>query len=290
MDCPEEGFNNGKCIIYKQKYKDRKLFISWFNGINGKGVDYLSINSDKSGFLLMELSISNHFSHIQLYCNNNKYRKIYFFDDEGRGLINSINHEYEKTIVLNEAYCGFISTSNAIKINNDNEYTFLLNFENNQGYLELINLRTAESTCEKLKILTSEYGTDIAFGDKSIPSMFILELEKENHYLLGFFTPENLAKNEPKGIGILEFTFISTEDKPKIDINSFYLVQYLTLKGVEPSDSRISYIQLKSGNIVVTYLRKGNYLFGTVLDIENIKVLCDIQITDYLEDYNFFKK
>ena len=46
MDCPEEGFSNGKCIIYKQKYKDRKFFISWFNGIKGKGVDHLSINSD----------------------------------------------------------------------------------------------------------------------------------------------------------------------------------------------------------------------------------------------------
>ena len=48
MDCPEEGFSNGKCIIYKQKYKDRKFFISWFNGINGNGVNYLSVNSDKS--------------------------------------------------------------------------------------------------------------------------------------------------------------------------------------------------------------------------------------------------
>ena len=28
--------------------------------------------------------------------------------------------------------------------------------------------------------------------------MFFLELEKENHYLFGFFTPENLAKNKPK--------------------------------------------------------------------------------------------
>ena len=108
MDCPEEGFNNGKCIIYKQKYKDRKLFISWFKGINGKGVDYLSINSDKSGFLLMELSISS----LNYIIPRNKYRKIYFFDDEGRGLINRINDEYEKTIVLNEEYIRFIFFKN----------------------------------------------------------------------------------------------------------------------------------------------------------------------------------
>ena len=146
----------------------------------------------------MELSISSYFSPINLKCDTNKNRKIYFFDDEERGLINSINDEYEKTIVLNEAYCRLISTSNAIKINNDNEYTFFLNFENNQEYLELIKLRTGESTCEKLKILTSEYEADITFGEKSDPSMFFLELEKENHYLLGFFTLENLAKNEPK--------------------------------------------------------------------------------------------
>ena len=144
MDCPEEGFKNGKCIIYNQKYKDRKFFISWFNGINGKGVDYLSINSDKSGFLLMELSIISNFIPHHFACESNEYRKIYFFDDEGRGLFDSINNKYEKIITLNKKYFRYLSISTAIKVNNDTEYTFLLNFEYYQGYLELINLRTGE--------------------------------------------------------------------------------------------------------------------------------------------------
>jgi hypothetical protein len=129
MDCPEEGFNNGACIIYKQKYKDRKFFISWFNGINGTGDDHLSVNSDKSRYLLMELSYSNYFFPHYLMEVNSKYRKNYFFDDEGRDLFDNINDKYEKTVTFNKNYARCISISTAIKINNDNEYKFLLNFE-----------------------------------------------------------------------------------------------------------------------------------------------------------------
>ena len=48
--------------------------------------------------------------------------------------------------------------------------------------------------------------------------MIFLELEKENLYLLGFWTEEILELSIPKGIRLLKFKFISTEAKPKIDI------------------------------------------------------------------------
>ena len=51
MDCPEEGFKNGECQIKIKKYKDRILFINWFNGTR---LRYPSFNNDNSGLLLIE--------------------------------------------------------------------------------------------------------------------------------------------------------------------------------------------------------------------------------------------
>ena len=74
------------------------------------------------------------------------------------------------------------------------------------------------------------------------PSMFFLELKKENHYLLGLLNQENVIENRPKGIYIIKFKSISTEEKPKIDINSFNIIKHINLL-VDLLDSRISYIE-----------------------------------------------
>ena len=291
MDYPEEGFSKGNCIIYKQKYKDRKFFISWFNGIKGRGVDHLSINSDKSGYLLMELSDVNFFiPHHNNFNDYSEYRNIFFFDDEGRGLFDNINDKYEKNITFNKKYSRHISISTAIKINNDNEYKFLLNFEYFQGNFELINLKTGESTIQNIKILLSELYSNIIFGDKLKinPSMFFLELKKENHYLLGLLNQENVIENRPKGIYIIKFKSISTEEKPKIDINSFNIIKHTNLL-VDLLDSRISCIELKNGNIALTYLKKDNYLYISVIELGNYEVIIPIYFKYYLEDDYFFK-
>ena len=119
--------------------------------------------------------------------------------------------------------------------------------------------------------------------------MFFLELQKENHYLLGVLNQENEVENRPKGIFLIKFKFISTEEKPKIDINSINNVKYAIIQVYKPLDSRISCIELKNGNIALTFLGKDNHLLIAVFEIENLEVLYRFHIDYYLEEDYFFK-
>jgi len=67
-------------------------------------------------------------------------------------------------------------------------------------------------------------------------------------------------------------------------------MNYIIFTFNEPLDSRISCIQLKNGNIVLTYLGKGNYLILVVFEIENLEILYGVEINYYLKEYNFFKR
>ena len=229
----------------------------------------------------MELSYENIFIPHHIKFENSTFRKLYFFDDEGRGLFDDINDIYEKNIILNKNYSRYFSISTAIKINNENEYKFLLNFEYYLGTFEIINLKTGETT-----INISKFSV-LIIGDKSKinPSMFLLELKKENHYLLGFLVQEKLATNK-KGIFLLKFKLISTEEN---NIISFNYIKYLVIEPEVILDSRISCIELKNGNIVLTYLGKDNYLQLALYEIEDLNELYQFYINYYLEENNFFK-
>lgn len=120
------------------------------------------------------------------------------------------------------------------------------------------------------------------------PSIFFLELKKENHYLLGFLNQENVVENMPKGIYLIKFNFISTEEKPKIDINSFNIIKF-TNPIANLFDSRISCIELKNGNIVISYLTKDHYINIGIFENENLELLYSFNIQYYLEEDYFFK-
>ena len=286
MDCPEEGFKNGTCIIHYQKYQDRKFYISWFNGTK---INYPSINSDQSGYLLIELSVINDFFPHRLTLNSHKNRRLYFFDDEGRGLFDNINDIYEKVITYNKPYFRYMSISTAIKVDNDDEYKYLLNFEYYQGNLELINLKTGEASLQNLKILISEY-SDIIIGDiyKENPAMIFLELRKKNTYLLGFLNQESLGDSKPKGITLIKFNFTSTEENTKIDINSFQVINFI-ITTIYPLDARISCIQTKNGYIFITFLGEEHYLKSLIYEEENFELIEAFKIECDLKDDSFFK-
>ena len=72
--------------------------------------------------------------------------------------------------------------------------------------------------------------------------------------------------------------------------NSFYVMKYVIHSYSDPLDTRISCIQLKNGNIVLTYLTKDNYLISTVFEIENLEALYGIKMKYNLNEYNFFKR
>ena len=83
MDCPEEGFKNGECQIKIRKYKDRILFINWFNGTM---LTYPSYNNDNSGLLLIEYTPNKKFAPKTYHIKAKNQRHLYFYNSEGRGL------------------------------------------------------------------------------------------------------------------------------------------------------------------------------------------------------------
>jgi hypothetical protein len=75
MDCPEEGFKNGVCQIKIQKYKNRILFINWFNATK---LAYPSFNNDNSGFLLIEYTPDIKFIPKQQFFGSRNQRNYIF--------------------------------------------------------------------------------------------------------------------------------------------------------------------------------------------------------------------
>ena len=121
------------------------------------------------------------------------------------------------------------------------------------------------------------------------PTMFFLELQKENQYLLVLFTQEKVGENRPKGLFLIKFKFISTEEKPKIDINSFNIIKHTNLL-VDLLDSRISCIELKNGEIVCISLTKDYYLLLLFFEMENSKIIVyTFNNIYFLEEYYFYK-
>ena len=185
MDCPEEGFKNGVCQIKIQKYKNRILFINWFNATM---LAYPSFNNDNSGFLLIEYTPNIKFIQRKLYLYKENQRQLYFYNSEGRGCFNEINDEYSKLDNLDNKYYRFFSASVAIRVNNEDKYEYLLNFEYFEGNMELINIKTGEISQKNFFSLNTDiFKFDYGESSHSFPIMFLIETNEKNEYLLGFF-------------------------------------------------------------------------------------------------------
>ena len=177
-------------------------------------------------------------------------RKLYFFNEEGRGYFDEINDKYEKNIIMNNANYRAMPTSIAIKADNDTEYSFLLNFEFFEGNLELINLKTQEITISSLFDLKLMNSTD-NFGAMFFwyPNFFVYELNGENKYLIGFITQN---QNNIRTLNLFVIGLISTPKKKNITIDSIKIYNEFHYND-DFYDSKLSCIQTKSGNIIITY-------------------------------------
>ena len=123
--CPVEGFENGTCIVKNSSYKFKKMHIFWFND---KRINFPSYNVDKSGLLLFEFNLNNQDITSANFADAINERKLYFFNEEGRGYFDEINDKYEINIMMNNTNYRGMSTFIVIKADNDTEYSFLLNF------------------------------------------------------------------------------------------------------------------------------------------------------------------
>ena len=259
MDCPEEGFKNGECQIKIQKFKDRILFINWFNGTM---LAYPSFNNDNSGFLLIEYTPNIKFVQKSLSLDPRNQRQLYFYNNEGRGCFNEINDEYNKLVNLDKESYRYFSTSVAIRVNNEDKYEYLLNFEYYEGNMELINIKTGEISQKNfLRLKTISMNFDYGESSHLFPIMFLSETNEKNKYLLGYFIR---TTEKTTGIFLFLFNFISSNKTSDISIDSINIIRAQPIFSDFSENSKFNFIQTKSGYFILTGVDKRNTLISLV--------------------------
>jgi len=263
MDCPEEGFKNGECQIKIKKYKDRILFINWFNG----RLSFPSFNNDNSGLLLIEYTPNNKFIRNSLSLIPSTQRQLYFYNSEGRGYFNEINDEYNKLINLDKEYYRFLSISVAIRVNDQDKYEYLLNFEYFQGNMELINIKTGEIRfIDFFSLATNDVLYDFGESSRFFPDMFLLETNDKNKYLLGFFVRTANKIITSTGIYLFLFNFTSSNKTSDITTVSINIIrEHLVLLNLS-EESKVNCIQTKNGYFILTMVDLRNILIAKSLD------------------------
>ena len=238
------------CIkIINDVKKNRTLFINWLDNKNGSlnyFINYPSYNFDNSNYLLIEFTVTD-----KPYGDpkTNK-RKLYFYNEEGRGLFDEINDKYENIFEFEKKYTRYISSSIALKINNSEEYKYLINFENDYYNLELIDIKTGEIIVAKLLDLVDGYyylGFNLTTQ--------IIQLNEPNKFLI--------AKNDPYGLLYSIFS-IDYSVKKKFNFNLINLIEVST-NVFEFGDCKFFFVQTKNGNLFVSYLHRdtdiGSYVY-----------------------------
>ena len=148
-ECQKNGFEKGVCSIKNEMRKNRILFINWF-GTEPKHCRFPSYNVDDSGYLLIEMTCGLLYHPRIDTKDKNRNRKLYFYNEEGRGFFDEINDIYEKDIIYSKNFMRFFSTSMVLKLNNSEEKRYLLVFEFSDYNLELFDLKTGEFSTEDL--------------------------------------------------------------------------------------------------------------------------------------------
>ena len=149
FECKKNGFEKGVCSVENPKYKNRILFINWFDNDN-KYCRFPSYNIDNSGYLLIELNCGVLYCPHFYYNTKTKERKLYFFNEEGRGLFNEIDDIYQKNIKFQKGFMRQFSTSTLLKMNNSEEKRYFLNFECSDENLEFFDIKTGEISTDNL--------------------------------------------------------------------------------------------------------------------------------------------
>ena len=238
------NFNNDTCIISNKR---KIIFINWLKD-NYNNMNYPSYNTDKSNYLLIELTLDS------------KKRKLFFYNEEGRGLFDGIYDKNEIIIETKRAYSRHISSSIAIKVNNSNEYRYLLNFENYNNNLELIDIYTGEIFIDNLFNFLSIF--DYSFLDiTDKPTTYLLELNEKNQFLIATFSKYRIDNK----IVIFYFIFSLENSKyQKIDIDSLHEIEENILRFDNINFNiygRFYFIQTKKEYLYLSFVSEENKLY-----------------------------
>ena len=248
IDCYEKGYQNGTCLVMNEKYLDRALFINWFKN-EPKYIRYPSYNTDKSGNLLIELTCELEFDPISSSYGKKKFRKLYFYDKDGRGYFDPLNDEYERTINIRKKATRYFSTSIALKNKTTEEYDYLLNLEGMDYNLEFIDLKTFEITKENLFDVSAYYG--YIPNSIYVPSILLLELNEKNQYLMSMYL-EIIVSDYNRVLHLMLLVFnIDETNGEKIDVNSLNFSVSSYFGGDLNLESKYFIVQTKKGILVI---------------------------------------
>ena len=263
--------NNETCFVTNEKDKNRILFINWFND-DGKYLAYPSYNVDNSGYLLTELTCDIPFSAESNNIKANKRRKLYFYNEEGRGLFDDINDKYEMDITLHKEVVRAFSTSIAIKLNHSDKYKYYLNFENYDFNVELFDLKGKETNFEAFSDIFQNIQSqnNVVKSTNSISSIQLYELLQENQYLFAQYASVVFQGNYKKSIIYLIFTLKLLYDDEKINIFSINVISSGFVLDVK-ENSKFSFVQ-NNKDLLFSYKNSlDNYLwlYNVNKDIRN---------------------
>jgi hypothetical protein len=231
---------NKTCMISNNK---KLIFINWFKE-SFYNISYPSYNINNNDYLLIELTLDS------------IKRKVFFYNEEGRGLFDEINDKIEMNVENKRGYLRKISSSLLIKINNSEEYKYLFNFENNNNNFELINIKTGDIIIDNLFnfFFLFDY-TFLDIADK--PTTYLLELNEKNQFLLA-----NFAKYRKNNKIVILYFNCSLQDsniESLIKINKNFLLDFSDINF--NIYARFYFIQTKKEYLYLSFVSEKNELY-----------------------------
>ena len=279
-ECQKNETNVETCIISNKNKETISIF--WF--YDSEKLKYPSFNLDKSGYLLIEFTPND----IYLWeIKKSVSRKIYFFNEEGRGLLNELNDTYEKLIEYPKFFKRENSTSIVLRFNDSDEIRYLLNFENSNNNLEIIDIKTGDIMMENIFDLFWEF---YYYNIRNTPIQ-ILELNEENTFLIACYATDIYSGDMQTEEDIYLFFWIvsfNNSKNEKVDFYSLkvietYSLSYILLDVYSFSlyyfdfdiNSRFFFLQTKQGNLFVSYINLHNELCIYDVNEEEVYLIYD---------------
>ena len=281
-DCKKNGKNKETCILSN---KNKYMFISWF--YDDENLLYPSYNFDKSGYLLIEFTPGDSYSWDY---KKSVSRKIFFYNEEGRGSLNELEDKYEKFIEYPRFFKRENSSSIAIKLNDSEEYRYILNFENSNNNLEIIDLKTGDIMMDNIFDLFWEfYNYNIQYSP-----IQVLELNEDNQFLIACYS---IDKTEAKSI-LYWIVSLTEENDEKINFNSLKIIESNSLYYIVidiysfsfyyfdfDTNAAFYFIQTKKGDLFLSYINLDNEL--CINDVYNEEVYYINDLPDFSSFHKF---
>ena len=244
FECQNSGLEEGICYPVKKKFIDRILFINWFDN-EPKYVRFPNFYFGNS-LLLLELTCEVVFMRTRILISKTNQRRFYFYNEEGRGLFDEINDNYEKLVKFDKKHTRFFSSAISLKSIDSEKFRYFLNLESFNYNLELLDVKTGEYSYDnifEIFELTQFIRVDYL---KSFIQM--MKLKEENHFLICLYVQQ--YKNNLYNLRLSHLIIqLNATKEEKINIYSLDLVKYYHFNFNFNEKAKFYIIQTKKGDL-----------------------------------------